>query len=97
MEKLFFSYPANSIIRTCGGFDYMRPVWKRMADKNLNSVIATVSWELTEPVEREFDFSLVDSIIAGTRDADLKLVLIWFGSFKNPSSVYIPSWVRQIL
>jgi len=79
---------------TCGGFDYMRPVWKRLAKKNLNSVIATVSWELIEPVEGKFDFMLVDSIIAGAREANLKLVLIWFASWKNASSVYVPSWVK---
>ncbi len=80
---------------TCGGFDYMRPVWKKLADKNLNSVIATVSWELIEPVEGKFNFALVDSIIAGARKANLKLVLIWFASFKNAGSVYIPSWVKK--
>jgi len=80
---------------TCGGFEYMRPVWNRLAQKNLNSVIATVSWELIEPEEGRFDFALVDSIIAGARSADLKLVLIWFASWKNASSVYIPSWVKK--
>jgi hypothetical protein len=80
---------------TCGGFDYMRPVWKRMAKKNLNSVIASVSWELVEPEEGNFDFRLVDSIIAGAGKEDLKLVLIWFGSWKNGGSVYIPSWVKK--
>jgi beta-galactosidase GanA len=54
----------------------MMPVWKRLAKKNLNSVIATVSWELIEPVEGQFDFALVDSIIAGAREANLKLVMI---------------------
>jgi hypothetical protein len=80
---------------TCGGFDYMRPVWKRMAKKNLNTVIATVSWELLEPEEGRYDFRLVDSLITGAGKADLKLVLIWFGSWKNASSVYIPSWVKR--
>ena len=80
---------------TCGGFDYMRPVWKQLAEKNLNSVVATVSWELVEPTEGKFDFSLLDSIITGAREANLKLVLIWFASWKNASSVYIPSWVKK--
>lgn len=80
---------------TAGGFEYMRPVWKKLAAKNLNSVIATVSWELVEPVEGKFDFRLVDSVIAGARKADLKLILIWFGSWKNAGSVYIPSWVKK--
>ncbi len=80
---------------TCGGFDFMRPVWKQMAQKNLNSVIATVSWELVEPLKGKFDFALVDSIIYGARKANLKLVLIWFGSWKNSGSIYIPSWVKK--
>lgn len=75
----------------------MRPVWKKMAEKNLNSVIATVSWELVEPEEGRFDFRLVDSTIAGARKAGLRLALIWFGSWKNSGSVYIPSWVKGIM
>jgi Domain of unknown function (DUF5597)/Beta-galactosidase len=80
---------------TAGGFEYMRPVWKRLAAKNLNSVIASVSWELIEPAEGRFDFALVDSVINGAREANLKLVLIWFASWKNSGSVYIPSWVKK--
>lgn len=80
---------------TAGGLNYMRPVWKKMAGKNLNSVIASVSWELVEPEEGKFDFTLVDSMIAGAREANLKLVLIWFASWKNSSSVYIPSWIKK--
>jgi Domain of unknown function (DUF5597)/Beta-galactosidase len=80
---------------TCGGFDYMRPVWKQLAGKNLNSVIASVSWELVEPEIGKFDFALVDTIIAGARKENLKLVLIWFASWKNGGSIYIPSWVKK--
>jgi beta-galactosidase GanA len=80
---------------TCGGFDYMRPKWETLAKKNLNSVIATVSWELIEPDQGKFDFKLVDSIIAGARKANLKLGLIWFASWKNGSSVYVPGWVKK--
>jgi beta-galactosidase GanA len=80
---------------TTGGFKSMRPVWMRLAKKNLNSVIATVSWELVEPIEGKFDFSLVDSMILGAREENLKLVIIWFASWKNAGSVYIPSWVKK--
>ncbi len=80
---------------TCGGFESMKPVWQKLAKKNLNSVIASVSWELVEPEQGKFNFALVDSMIMGARKADLKLVLIWFASWKNASSVYIPSWVKK--
>jgi hypothetical protein len=66
-----------------------------MADKNLNSIIATVSWELMEPEEGKFDFALVDSVIAGAREANLKLVFIWFASWKNAGSIYMPEWVKK--
>jgi beta-galactosidase GanA len=80
---------------TCGGYETMRPVWKKLAKKNLNSVIASVSWELVEPEQGKFDFALVDSIITGARTANLKVVLIWFASWKNAGSVYAPSWVKK--
>jgi beta-galactosidase GanA len=80
---------------TAGGLKYIRPVWKKMAAKNLNSVIASVSWELVEPVEGRFDFALVDSVIAGAREANLKLVLIWFASWKNAGSIYMPSYIKK--
>jgi hypothetical protein len=80
---------------TSGGFEYMRPVWKKLAAKNLNSIIASASWELVEPQEGKFDFALVDSIIKGAREANLKVVLIWFASWKNAGSIYMPSWVKK--
>jgi hypothetical protein len=80
---------------TCGGYESMKPVWQNLAKKNLNSVIATVSWELIEPEQGKFNFALVDSMITGARKANLKLVLIWFASWKNASSVYMPSWVKK--
>jgi hypothetical protein len=79
---------------SAGGFEYMRPIWEKMADANLNTVIGTASWELVEPEEGKFDFALVDSMILGARKEGLKLVLIWFGSWKNGASTYVPAWVK---
>ena len=78
-----------------GSSHHMEPIWQRMADKNLNTVIATVSWELVEPEEGKFDFRLVDDMIEGARKADLRLVLLWFGSWKNGLSMYTPGWVKR--
>lgn len=72
----------------------MRPIWSRMAKKNLNTVIAAVSWELIEPEEGVFDFSLVDSMVLGARKENLKLVVLWFASWKNGKSMYTPEWVK---
>lgn len=74
---------------------YMHAIWKQMAQKNLNTVIAGVSWELVEPEKGKFDFSLVDSMVMGARKQGLHLVLIWFGSWKNSASTYVPGWVKH--
>ena len=59
-----------------------------------NVVLSPVSWALSEPVEGTFDFSLVDVMLAEARSHGLRLVLLWFGAFKNAASTYAPTWVR---
>jgi hypothetical protein len=77
------------------GLDYMLSVWPKIKTLNLNTVIATVSWELVEPKEGVFDFSLVDGIVEQARQHDMRLVLLWFGSWKNGVSSYVPDWVKK--
>ena len=74
--------------------DYMRPIWPKLKQMNLNTVIAPVYWELMEPEEGMFDFSLVDSLLHNARLNDMKLVLLWFGAWKNSMSCYAPAWVK---
>ena len=74
--------------------EYMKPIWTRLADMHLNTVIGTVNWELTEPVEGKFDFTLVDAQIREARQRNMRLVLIWFGTWKNSESSYVPHWVK---
>ena len=75
--------------------EYMRPIWPRLVDLNINTVLAPVSWELVEPEEGAFDFSLVDGLIASARQHNLRLILLWFGSWKNGMSSYVPAWVKR--
>jgi len=79
---------------SAGSSHYMRPIWKQLKNNNLNTVIAPVSWELIEPREGKFDFTLVDSMIIGARKEKLKLVVLWFGSWKNAKSTYVPEWIK---
>ena len=74
--------------------EYMRPIWPRLQQMNLNTVIAPVYWELMEPTEGQFNFSLIDSLIKNARLFNMKLVLLWFGAWKNSMSCYAPAWVK---
>ena len=75
--------------------EYMRPHWPRLKAMNLNTVLASVSWELIEPTEGKFDWASVDELLRDARAHDLKLVLLWFGAWKNSMSTYVPSWVKR--
>ena len=74
---------------------YMAHYWPKLKAMNLNTVLAPVSWELIEPKEGAYDFSSVDGLLKDARAQDLKLVLLWFGAWKNSMSTYVPSWVKR--
>jgi hypothetical protein len=75
--------------------EYMETAWKRIKSLNLNTVLASVTWEMIEPEEGKFDFSNVDGLITKARENHLKLVFLWFGTWKNACSSYTPAWVRK--
>jgi beta-galactosidase GanA len=66
--------------------EYMRTVWSKLAAANINTVLGCVTWEQIEPEEGTFDFKELDQILLDARSHGLKLVLLWFGSFKNGRS-----------
>lgn len=75
--------------------EYMAPIWPKLQAMHLNTVLAPVYWELIEPTEGKFDFALLDELIGEARKAELKLVLLWFGSWKNSMSSHVPAWVKK--
>src|SRR5580692_10281058 len=61
----------------------------------LNTVLVPISWELVEPAEGKFDFALVGGLIREARRNRLRVGLLWFGSWKNGMSSYVPAWVKR--
>ncbi len=74
--------------------EYMSSFWPKLKAMNLNTVLAPVYWELIEPNEGKYDFVLFDELIKEARKNELKLVLLWFGSWKNSMSSHAPSWIK---
>lgn len=69
-------------------------IFPKLARMNLNTVLVPAYWELTEPVEGQFDFSLTDKVIDEARANGLKVVFLWFGAWKNSMSCYAPEWFK---
>ena len=80
---------------TSSSREYMQAVWPKLKESGVNTVLAVVSWEQTEPEEGQFDFSVVDGLLADARANNMKLALLWFGSWKNGITSYTPIWVKR--
>ena len=79
---------------TATTMESMKPVWPRLKDLNLNTVLLPIYWELFEPEEGKYDYHLIEDLILEARKYDLKLVVLWFGAWKNSMSSHVPSWVK---
>jgi len=73
----------------------MKTIWPALArDHHLNTALVGIGWDWIEPTEGRFDFRIVDDALAGARANNLRIVLLWFGSWKNGLSSYSPAWVK---
>jgi len=70
-------------------------VWQSMAALHANTIEAPVYWEQFEPQEGRFDYTNVDQLVDGARTHHLRLVLLWFGTWKNGNMHYVPAWVKN--
>ena len=59
-----------------------------------NTLEIPLYWDKIEPKEGKFDFTTVDELIASARRYDVKLILLWFGTWKNAKMDYVPSWMK---
>jgi beta-galactosidase GanA len=82
----------NSNASDLGVLDAALARCKRM---HLNTIMLPVYWDLVERVEETFDFSLVQGAIDLARKHSLRLVYLWFGTWKNSMSCYAPGWVKR--
>ncbi len=69
-------------------------VWAAVKDAHANTLEIPVAWEQIEPVEGRFDFGYVDTLVAEARRNGVRLVLLWFGTWKNTGPAYTPEWVK---
>lgn len=72
----------------------LEKVWPAIEVLKPNTVMVPIAWEQVEPQEGKFDFSFVDTLLAQAREHEVRLVLLWFATWKNNGPNYAPAWVK---
>jgi beta-galactosidase GanA len=78
------------------GWPGMLPqVWYAIESMHANTLEVPIYWEQIEAQAGKFDFSLVDTLLKQGREHKVHLVLLWFATWKNGSSHYMPEWMKR--
>lgn len=70
-------------------------VWSAMETLHVNTLEIPVYWEQFEPEPGRYDTSVVDTIVDQARERGLRVVLLWFATWKNGSNHYMPEWMKR--
>ena len=94
-DKPFFALSGELHNSSASSLDYMaKNVWPNLKGLNMNSVILPLYWETIEPVEGQYDFTLLDGLVNQARENGMHLIFLWFGLWKNSESMYVPEWMK---
>jgi beta-galactosidase GanA len=69
-------------------------VWPAIEQLQANTVLVPIAWEQIEARPGKFDFSFVDTLLDQAREHRVRLILLWFGTWKNTNASYAPEWVK---
>ena len=82
---------------SCFTREIMDPLFPQAAKMGCNTAVLPLYWREVEPEEARFDFDLLDDRIEMARHNGLRIVLVWFGSYKNGCLNYAPDFVKSDL
>ena len=74
--------------------EYLRYILSALAETHQNTAAIAVGWNWIEPQQGKYDFRIPDAVIEDARQIGQRIVLVWFGSWKNGVSSFAPTWVK---
>ena len=72
----------------------LETAWGVLDRIHANTVEVPIAWQQVEPEEGKFDLSFLQTLLDRARAHDKRVVLLWFGTWKNGGPGYLPAWVK---
>jgi len=70
-------------------------LWSAVKTMHANTLEVPLYWEQIEPQQGKFDFSFIDTLLVQAQQNNVRLVLLWFATWKNGSNHYMPEWMKR--
>jgi len=79
---------------TLGDWPPRPAIWPALQYMGVNTVEIPVYWEDFEPQPGHYDYNVIDRLLAAARQHNVRLVPLWFGTYKNGHPHYMPDWMK---
>jgi hypothetical protein len=79
---------------TMGDWPPRPTIWPALEYMHVNTVEIAVYWQDFEPQPGKYDYAVIDRLLEAARKHDVRLVPLWFGSYKNGHPHYMPDWMK---
>ena len=79
---------------SCFSKEEMNPLFPHAAALGANTAVLPVYWREVEPTAGSYDFQMVDERLLQARTHQLRVVLLWFATWKNACAFYAPDYIR---
>ena len=73
----------------------MDPLFEHGRKMNLNMASLLLYWREVEPEKGRYRFEMLDHRIEMARKYGMKIVLVWFASYKNACLTYAPDYIKE--
>jgi hypothetical protein len=67
--------------------------WLAIGYLNANTVEVPIYWDQFEAQPGQYDYSSIDRLLTEARQHNVRLVPLWFSTYKNGSQHYMPEWM----
>lgn len=80
---------------SCFSKEVMNPLFAQAARLHANTAVLPLYWREVEPKEGRYDYAMIDERIRRAEENGLRVILLWFATWKNGEEFYAPDYIRS--